>query len=83
MFMAKCMDGNSSLTHPFIIDDFFYRTPSREALELAKSNVLQYYSVVGVLEEYHQFFVALDCILPEYFSGAYAALKRGGKIITL
>ena len=56
---------------------------SREALELAKSNVEKYYSVVGVLELWEETLQTLEHYIPFFFKDATKAYKEiiGNKII--
>ena len=56
---------------------------SREALELAKSNVEKYYSVVGVLELWSETLQTLEHYIPFFFKDAAKAYKEiiGNKIV--
>ena len=56
---------------------------SREALELAKSNVEKYYSVVGVLELWNETLQTLEHYIPFFFKDAAKAYKEiiGNKIV--
>ena len=56
---------------------------SREALELAKSNVEKYYSVVGVLELWNETLETLEHYIPFFFKDAAKAYKEiiGNKIV--
>ena len=40
------------------------------SLQRAKSNIEKYYSVVGMLEDFPNFFKTLEYIFPQYFAGA-------------
>ena len=40
------------------------------SLQRAKSNTEKYYSVVGMLEDFTNFFKMLEYIFPQYFAGA-------------
>lgn len=56
---------------------------SREALELAKSNVEKYYSVVGVLELWNETLETLEHYIPFFFKDAAKAYREiiGNKIV--
>ena len=56
---------------------------SREALELAKSNVEKYYSVVGVLELWNETLQTLEHYIPFFFKDAIKAYKEiiGNRIV--
>ena len=56
---------------------------SREALELAKSNVEKYYSVVGVLELWNETLQTLEHYIPFFFKDATKAYKEiiGNRIV--
>ena len=40
-----------------------------KALEIAKTNVLRNYLVLGTLERYDEFLAVLEHMLPQYFKG--------------
>ena len=40
------------------------------SLQRAKFNIEKYYSVVGMLEDFPNFFKTLEYIFPQYFAGA-------------
>lgn len=42
---------------------------TEKAFEQAKANVIKFYTVVGVLEQFDQFLIALECLLPRFFKG--------------
>ena len=48
---------------------------SREALELAKSNVEKHYSVVGVLEQWNESLKVFEAYVPYFFKGLPEAYK--------
>ena len=64
-----------------IYDIIVLSDPSRRALELAKYNVIKYYAVVGMLEQYRQFIFTLQTILPKYFAGIYREMEKTGTFL--
>ena len=46
-----------------------YRNAGESSLQRAKSNIEKYYSVVGMLEDFPNFFRTLEYIFPQYFAG--------------
>lgn len=67
---------------PCLVLVFFFRFPSRWALERAKMNV-EKYLVVGILEEYDDFIKVLEKLLPNFFKGAYNQSKIPGNLICI
>ena len=58
-------------TVPFFCgQDEFCLEPGPRALEQAKMNVIKYFAVVGILEEYQTFLKVLTCVFPQYFQGS-------------
>ena len=49
---------------------------SYEALQKAKQNVMRHYSVVGYMERLGDFFVALEYMIPTFFTNATATYRR-------
>ena len=56
-----------------------YRKPSREALELAKRNVVEHYAVIGLLEELETFYGMLQSTVPHIFDGIEVLYKKQSK----
>ncbi len=44
-----------------------YRTSSRTAVERAKKNIVQYYAVIGLLEQMREYMGVLECLMPVFF----------------
>lgn len=45
------------------------------ALEMAKSNLLNFYFIVGLTEKMEKFIQVLEQLLPSYFQGAFKHFK--------
>ena len=56
-----------------------FSTPSRRALERAKQNVDQHYSVVGIIEDLYNFLVVLEHRMPQLFRGISKNYLKLGK----
>ena len=68
---TECTLNNSLIALPFFCGhDPVCQFPNMEALNRAKQNVVKYYGVVGLIEEYLPFLEVLSCVFPQYFKGA-------------
>ena len=57
---------------------FIFRRPTEWALRQAKFNVVSNYLVVGILEEFEDFLLTLENLLPQFFRGALSTWKTPG-----
>lgn len=69
---AECTNENRLFKIiPFFCgqEDFCLKSSSK-ALNKAKLNVIKYFAVVGMVEQYEGFLQILKCVFPQYFNGA-------------
>ena len=62
---------------------FVARTPSRQSVALAMKNVNKYFPVVGYVEEFEDFLLVLEKVLPQYFEGIHQLFTRSKGNVSL
>lgn len=73
-----CLGSNHTniLVNFFCGQDAICTVPSNEALQLAKKNVEQFYTLVGPMNDLKGFFTILEILMPHVFEGAVATYDR-------
>ena len=77
--MKRNLPSNSHSIH---LTRLFLRLDSMTALQLAKRNVAEHYTVVGVLERYREFLQVLEHYFPKLFKGIVELYDGARKLNT-
>ena len=77
--MKRNLSSNSHSSH---LTRLFLRLDSMTALQLAKRNVAEHYTVVGVLERYREFLQVLEHYFPKLFKGIVELYDEARKLNT-
>lgn len=82
----ECLEKKSFVTVPFFCgQEGMCQYPTPEALNRAKRNIVKYFAIVGLTEEYSSYLKVLECVFPQYFQGIvniYGNSSKAYKVTT-